>query len=137
MTLELQAAFPGGLGQRLDAAVILESRTIERDRVDASGLRLLRDALADQRGCRAVAAVLDVLTYIGLEAGSARQNLVTAWRDDLRVNVAVRPRDHQAVRALLGDAHPRLAAASCARFSLVHLTVLRFLFRRFTSSSFP
>src|SRR6201993_3174603 len=65
--LELEPAFAGRFGQRLHAAVILESGTVEGDRVDARALGLGGDALADDRGRRLVATVLHVLAHLGLE----------------------------------------------------------------------
>src|SRR5690242_9930981 len=132
--LELQPALASGIGQRFDAAVVLESGAIEGDRLDASRLSLLRDAFADDGGRRAVATRLHVLAHVRLERRRAGEDLVARRRDDLRVNVAVRPRDHQAVRALLGNAHPRLAAAAGTSVLLVHRSILRF---PATSSSFP
>jgi hypothetical protein len=54
---ELQAGFARGLGQRLDTAVVGEARTVEGHLLDAGGLGLLGDALADQRGGGGVAAL--------------------------------------------------------------------------------
>src|ERR1700758_1525711 len=135
--LELEPAFAGRFGQRLHAAVILESGTVEGDRVDARALGLGGDALADDRGRRLVATVLHVLAHLGLERRRAGEHLVARRRDDLRIDVAVRPSDHQPVRALLGDAEPGFAAAAGSSVSLVHdpispvlvraLLLLRFL----------
>jgi hypothetical protein len=44
--LELETAFAGGLGQRLDAAVILEARAVESDLLDAGSLGALGNQLA-------------------------------------------------------------------------------------------
>src|SRR5438552_3424582 len=118
--LELQAALTGGLGQRLHAAVILESRPVERDRVDAQRFRLLGDTFADDRCRRLVAAVLEVLPDVALDGGCAGENTVAFRRDDLRVDVAIRPADHQPGRTLLGDAQARLARAAYAGVFLVH-----------------
>src|SRR5277367_5876766 len=51
LRLELEARFAGGLGQRLDAPVIHEPGTIERDLGDSGGLGALGDRAADRLGC--------------------------------------------------------------------------------------
>src|SRR4029434_2596759 len=69
-----------------------------------------------------VAAVLDVLAHFGLQRRSADQNLVSRRRDDLRINVVVRPGHYQPVRALPRDAHARPATAASPSVLLVHLS---------------
>jgi len=54
---ELQTSFAGSLGQRLHAAVVRETRAVERHLVDAGGLGLLGNALAHQGGSIDVAAL--------------------------------------------------------------------------------
>src|SRR5262249_11779246 len=61
--LKLQAAFAGGIGQRFDAAVVFETRTIERDARDAGRLRALRDQLA--HFCRRILVAGLALTQCG------------------------------------------------------------------------
>ncbi len=109
-----------------------ETRAVERDRFDAERLRPLGDALSDHRRGRLVAAVAHVLAHVGLDGRGAREHLVAGRRDDLRVDVAVRPGHDQPRRALLGDAHPGLAGAAASGFLLVHLATLRII-----SSWFP
>src|SRR5581483_8193630 len=48
--LEGQAALPSGLGQRLDAAVVLVAAAVEHGALDARGLGTLGQRLADLRG---------------------------------------------------------------------------------------
>jgi hypothetical protein len=55
--LELQAGFTRGIGQRLDAAVVGKTRTVERNLLDAGSLGLLGDALADGLGSGGVATL--------------------------------------------------------------------------------
>src|SRR5205807_9833684 len=107
----------------------------EGDRLAARGPGLLGDTLADDRGCGPVAAVLDRLAHIGFQGRCAGEHLVARRRNDLRVNVAIRPRDHQAIRALESDAHPCPATAARASDLLVH--VLFSDSSSTTSSSFP
>src|SRR5690348_6907807 len=73
---ELQAAFAGGVGQRLDAAMEAKTGAVERDRLDAQRLRALGDALADNAGGGLVAAGLQVLAHVGLDRRCAREHLV-------------------------------------------------------------
>ena len=55
------------------------------------------------------------------ERGRAGEHLVAGRRDDLRVDVRVRPAYDQPVRALLRDAYARPAAAADSGVFLVHL----------------
>src|SRR4051812_21288989 len=109
--LELEAALAGSVSQRLHAAMEPEPGAIERDGLDAEGLRLLGDALAHDRSRRLVAAVLEVLAHVGLEGRRTGQHLVAGRRDDLRVDVAVRAAHREADGTLLGDTHPGFAGA--------------------------
>src|SRR6266487_1409120 len=59
--LELQAALASGVGQRLHATVILESGTVECNRIDTQLLRFFRNALSNHGRRSLVAAVLQVL----------------------------------------------------------------------------
>src|SRR5437867_1310441 len=120
VALELQTAFAGSVGQRLHAAVIFESRAVERDRLDAGCLGLRRNALADYGRRSAVATVLQILAHFGLKRRSADEHPVSRRRDDLRVNMVARPAHDEAMRALLGDAQPGLAAAAGTSVLLVH-----------------
>src|SRR4029453_3278041 len=61
---ELEAALAGCVGQRLHAAMEPETRAVECHRVDTERLRLLGDALADQRRGRLVAAGFQVLANV-------------------------------------------------------------------------
>src|SRR6185369_2272462 len=120
LSLELQAGFAGRVGQRLDAAVIAVARAIECHGLDAERLRAVADALADDRRGRLVAAVLDLLAELGFGGRRARQHAIAFRRDDLRVDVAVRPAHHEPRRAGERDADPRLAGAADAGLVLVH-----------------
>ena len=71
--LELQAAFAGGVGQRLDAAVIDVAAAVEHHLRDAGLLGALGDQLADRRGGRLVGAVLSWLlqSFSSVEAAAS------------------------------------------------------------------
>jgi hypothetical protein len=117
---ELATALAGGVGQPLAAAMEAEAGAVECNRLDAQRLRALGDAAPDQRRGGLVAAVLDVLAHFRLERRGAGKHLVAGRRDDLRVDVRVRPVDGKPRCALLGDAHPGFAGAADSSSFLVH-----------------
>src|SRR5690606_2916459 len=84
---ELQAALAGGVGQRLDAAVVAVTRTVERDPLDAGGARLLRDRLADLGGGLAVLAVFQALADVGLGSAGGSQHLRAVGAEQLGIQV--------------------------------------------------
>src|SRR5690348_3378879 len=118
---ELEAAFAGGVGQRLHAAMEAITGAIERDGLDAERFRTLRDALADHGGGGPVAAVLHVVAHVGLERRRACEHLVARRRDELRVDVTVRAAHGETSRVLLGNAHPGFAGAADTSFLLCHV----------------
>src|SRR6185436_17116336 len=87
--LELQAAGARGIGERLDAPVVLVARAVEGDALDALLLRLLRNALADQLGGLLVAAAFQLGAHFLLQARGTRNHLVALRGSDLRIDVAV------------------------------------------------
>src|SRR5512134_1365180 len=95
-SLELQSAFARGLGERLDAPVVLEARAVEGDLVDAELQRLLGDALADRRRRGLVAAVRHRPAHVLLDRRRGREDLRAVVRQHLRVDVLVRPVHRQA-----------------------------------------
>src|SRR5262249_19780917 len=103
--LELQARFAGGIGQRLHAAVIFETRSIERDGFDARRFRLFGDLLADGRSRGDVAGAFQAAAQVLRERRGARDPAIALGRDDLRVDVLRRAMHAQPVNALQGDPH--------------------------------
>src|SRR5690606_37059484 len=101
--LELQAGFTRGFGQRLDAAMVTEARTVEGDEFDAGSLGLLGHALADQAGGGSVAAVGllagEFLADFGLERRGADEHAVAFRRNDIGVDVQIRAMHRQAMHA--------------------------------------
>src|SRR6185436_9694683 len=88
---ELQAGFARGVRQGRDAAVVAETRTIERHAGDARGQRLLGDGLADRGGRGLVLGVAGQPLAHGLLRGRGRgHDLLAARGDDLRVEVLAR-----------------------------------------------
>src|SRR5690606_31341057 len=72
---ELQATLAGGIGQRLDAAVVTVAGAVERAPLDAGGFRLLGDRAADLGGGVDVLAVLQALAHVGLGGAGRGQDL--------------------------------------------------------------
>src|SRR5882672_2846672 len=108
-----------------------ETGTVERDRFDTESLRALGDPPPDRGRGSLVAAIRNILAHVGFERRRACQYRVAGRRDDLRVDVAIRPAHDQSRRALLGNAHPGFAGAADSSLSLVHQI------SPITSSSFP
>src|SRR5690606_16289687 len=105
--LEFQAGFTRGVGQRFDAAMITEARTIKCNQLDTGSLCFFGDALADQAGGGNVATT-DFLTgelfaHFGLERGSADEHAIAFRRNDVRVDVQIRAVDREAMNSQLAD----------------------------------
>src|SRR3990170_3106450 len=86
---EFEPAGPCCLGKRLDAAVVPVAGAVERDALDARGLRFFGNALAYRLRSPLVAAAVQSGAQVLLQAGGAGKHLVAARRSDLRVDVAV------------------------------------------------
>src|SRR5438034_828762 len=85
---------------------------------------------ADVRS-RLVAAILQRLAHIGFERRSARKHFVTSRRNDLRINVRIRPADGEPRCALLRNANPRLPCTADSRVYVVlvaHLAAPAYFF---------
>src|SRR5690606_2531034 len=83
--LELQPAFTSSIGQRLDATVVLEARTIECNLAHASGFRALGNQRTNFLGCVDVAG--GAITQCFVQGRGAGQNLAAVGRDDLGIDV--------------------------------------------------
>src|SRR5690606_35070971 len=105
--LEFQTGFTRGLGQRLDTAVITETRTVKSDLLDTGSLGLLGHALANQAGGGNIGPrsllACQFLAHFGLQRGSAEEHTIAFRRNDACVNVRVRPVNRQAMYAQFGD----------------------------------
>src|SRR5690606_36230425 len=121
---ELQAGFARRVGERLHAAMEAVTGTVERDAVDARGERLLRDALADQRGRTDGGAATrlagELVAQRLLERGGAQQHALTGLVDDARVDMRVRAVHREPTRTQLAELEPGLARPTQARLILVH-----------------
>src|SRR5690606_30511681 len=110
---EFQSALAGGIGQRLDAAVIFVGASIENDGADAGLRSPLGDQPSDLGGSRLVRAGPQLAPEILLEARGCSDRLTLRVVDDLRIDVLGRAEDRQPrppVRLLLQRAaHAPLA----------------------------
>src|SRR5438552_12534540 len=84
---ELETALPGGLGQRLDLAVVDVAAAVEHDPRDSLAFRPFRDERADARRGLAVRAFLFALQR-RVERGGVRERRAGRVVDHLRVDVA-------------------------------------------------
>src|SRR5690606_21972121 len=93
---ELQAAFAGCIGQRLDAAVVAVTRAVESDLLDTGSLGALGDDLADLGSGVAVLAVLQTFLDLGLGGIGRSQHLGAIGSEDLRVQMLAGTQNRQA-----------------------------------------
>src|SRR5688500_5914714 len=100
---ELEAGFARGLGERLHAPVVAETRAVERDRLDAGGLRALGDGAGDGLRRRRVAGALEVLRDRILHGRRGREHAGAVGGRDLGVDVPRRAVHRQARRSGLAD----------------------------------
>src|SRR5258706_523911 len=108
ISLELQAALAGALGDRSDAAVVVEAVAVEHHRGDLRGLALLGHQLAHFLGQLALLAL--AVLELRRERRGCRQRLAGRVVDHLRVDVVQAPvhgeaRPLRAARHLEPDAH--------------------------------
>src|SRR5690606_37786817 len=117
---ELQAAFAGCIGQRLDAAVVAVARAVECDLFDARGLGLLGDRATHLGGVLGVLGALQAVADVGLGGAGRSQDLRAVSAEQLRVDVLAGAQHRQARNAQLADVRAgRLGAAQACGF-LVH-----------------
>src|SRR6185503_9979321 len=119
---ELEAALAGRLRQRFHAAVVAESRAVERDLGHARGLRLLGDALAHFGGGLLLGAVRVARTHFLLERRGRGEHLAAGRVDQLRIDMGVGAMDGKARRSLPRDAHARLGGPADPGCLLVHFS---------------
>jgi hypothetical protein len=96
-SLKLKSRFTRRIGQSLNATVIAEARTIERDRVDSGSLCLLGNACANDCCSFNIAATFDALTYFFFQRRRRRQYSATIRTDDLRINMTRRTVNAEAI----------------------------------------
>src|SRR3990167_9463923 len=83
--LELQPAFTSSISQRLDAAVVLEARTVECNLSYTSGFRALGNQLTNFLGRVDIAS--GAVTQCFVQGRGAGQNLAAVGRNDLGIDV--------------------------------------------------
>src|SRR5690606_24843131 len=105
--LEFQTGFTRGFSQRLDTAVITETRTVKSDLLDTGSLGLLGHALANQAGGGNIGPrcllACQFLAHFGLQRRSAEEHTIAFRRNDACVDVRVRPVNRKAMYAQFGD----------------------------------
>src|SRR5690606_1049137 len=84
---EFQPALAGGVGQRLDAAMIDIGAAVEHDLLDARGLCALRHELSHLGGRRGVGSGLQLRAEILVQRRGRRDRMAALVVDDLRVDV--------------------------------------------------
>src|SRR5690554_548702 len=119
-TSELQATLAGGVGQGLDPAMVTVAGTVEGDLLDAGGLGLFGDRLADLRGGLGVAAVLQAVAHVGLGGAGRGQHLRAVGAEYLRIQVLAGAQHRQARHVQFADARAGGAGAAQAGVLLVH-----------------
>src|SRR5579859_2714344 len=107
--LELQPRFPRRVSERLHAAVILVSAAIEYDFFNASSFGAFGNGLADDFGCRNVAAALQRFLGLAVIGAGGDDGLSGAVVNDLGVDVVERA-IHAKARTLLGAHHSKANA---------------------------
>src|SRR4029079_7472861 len=88
-SLEFQSTFTRRIRQRRNAAVVAETGTIERNLLDAGGLRLFGDRLADSRSGGLVFRALQILRQVLMHRRCRGQHLAAVGRNDLGVDVLI------------------------------------------------
>src|SRR5690606_32236909 len=117
---ELQATFAGGIGQRLDAAVVAVARAVERDLLDAGLARLLGDRAANLGGGVGVLAALEAFAQAGLGGAGRSQDLRAVGAEYLGVDVLAGAQHRQARHAEFADVRARGLGAAQAGDFLFH-----------------
>src|SRR5690606_19404498 len=105
--LELQAGFTRGVGQRFNAAMITEARTIKGNQLDTGSFCFFGYALTDQASCSDVTAVDvfagELFAHFGLERRSADEHTIAFRRDNICVNMQIRAVNREAMYTQLRD----------------------------------
>src|SRR6202012_3438355 len=114
--------------QCLDTTVVGEASTVERHLLDAGGLRLFGDALADSGCSGGVATVLELLADFLLGRRGRGDDAGAVDGNHAGVDVQVRAEDRQTSDILLGDTGPRLTRAAQPLFFLVQHGVAPYFF---------
>src|SRR5690606_841965 len=102
LSSELKSALAGGVGERLDTAVVLEAAAVKHDGSHASPYRSLRDEPPDFGSGRLVGAGLELAPEVLVEARGSRHRVALRVVDDLRIDVLG--------RAVHGQARPPFRA---------------------------
>src|SRR5436190_18309792 len=118
-SLEFKSGGARRLRERLHAPMVFIAGAVEGNLLDAVFLRLGGDALADDLGGLAVAAVLQLGPDVLLQRGSACDDLVARSGRELGIDMAVGAMHGETHRPDGADPEPGLACAPQAREVLV------------------
>src|SRR5205809_430623 len=118
-SLEFKSGGARRLRERLHAPMVFIAGAVEGNLLDAVFLRLDGDALADDLGGLAVAAVLQLGPDVLLQRGSACDDLVARSGRELGIDMAVGAMHGETHRPDGADPEPGLACAPQAREVLV------------------
>src|SRR5688572_5320293 len=111
VSLEVQTALTGGVGQRLDAAVIEIAAAVEHDVLDAFFLGAFGNQLADRLGGVDVGAALAALAHRFFDRRCRSDGHTLHVIDQLRIDL-LRRAEHRKPRAAIGG-RLDLAADRC------------------------
>src|SRR3989441_5802155 len=117
--LEFKSGGARSVGERLHTTVVFIAGTVESNLLDPLFLPLDGDALADDLGGLAVAAVLQLGPNVLLQRGSACDDLVARSGSELGIDVPVGAMHGETHRPDGADPEPGLACAPQAREVLV------------------
>src|SRR5690606_187384 len=115
------AGFARGVGERFHAAVILITRTVERDLGHAGGARTLGDRTADGLRGLDIARSLEILRDAVLHRRRGGKHVATGGVEQLRIDMARRAMHREAGHAQLADLRPGLHCAALAPLLLGNL----------------
>src|SRR6266550_2173653 len=118
-SLEFKSGGARRLRERLHAPMVFIAGAVEGNLLDAVFLRLGGDALADDLGGLAVAAVLQLGPDVLLQRGGARDDLVARSGSELGIDMPVGAMHGETHRPDGADPEPGLACAPQAREVLV------------------
>src|SRR2546428_11215778 len=127
-SLEFKSGGARRLRERLHAPMVFIAGAVESNLLDPLFLPLDGDALADDLGGFAVAAVLQLGPDVLLQRGSARNDLVACSGSELGIDVPVGAMHGETHRPDGADPEPGLACAPPAREGLVDYGVCRYFF---------
>src|SRR5690606_3985509 len=117
---ELQATLAGGVGQRLDTAVVAIARAVERNPLHAGRARLLGDSAARLRGGLGVLAALEPFAQVRVGGAGRGKHAGAVGAEHLGVDMLAGAQHRQARHAEFADVRAGRLGATQAGDFLVH-----------------